>query len=138
MPWGHLDFRHFDRPEVIFGRPDRPRDAALAPAVQQGRRKGTCFDATGLQDQRGILAGGRSGIGDGSARAPQLIPAHINPHTGIKMGAMPAASNRYITIQRWCRAQIFVIAPRFKETLGSQPTRFSHPIQGLLAGNGDR
>ena len=32
VPWGHLDFRVFGRPEVIFGRPDRPRATPLRQA----------------------------------------------------------------------------------------------------------
>ena len=48
VPWGHLDFRVFGQPEVIFRRPDHPqvtpvaallwrasRGASLAPTVQQ-------------------------------------------------------------------------------------------------------
>ena len=37
VPWGHLDFRLFDRPEVIFGRPDRPRATSSGQSVCRDR-----------------------------------------------------------------------------------------------------
>ena len=37
VPWGHLDFRLFDRPEVNFGRPDRPRATSSGQSVCRDR-----------------------------------------------------------------------------------------------------